>query len=40
MDHVVLVLFENRSLDDVLGHLYGPEKGKASRQQGSSVSCG
>jgi phospholipase C len=28
MDHVVLVLFENRSLDNVLGHLYGPEDGK------------
>jgi phospholipase C len=24
----VLVLFENRSLDNVLGHLYGPEDGK------------
>ena len=23
MDHVVLVLFENRSFDNVLGHLYG-----------------
>src|SRR5207302_863582 len=28
MDHVVLVLFENRSLDNVLGHLYGPQDGK------------
>ena len=28
MDHVVLVLFENRSLDNVLGHLYGPRDGK------------
>jgi phospholipase C len=28
MDHVVLVLFENRSLDNVLGHLYGPGDGK------------
>jgi phospholipase C len=28
MDHVVLVLFENRSLDNVLGHLYGREDGK------------
>ncbi|HEX3608641.1 MAG TPA: hypothetical protein VHU14_03065 [Solirubrobacterales bacterium] len=28
MDHVVLVLFENRSLDNLLGHLYGPEEGK------------
>src|SRR5664279_3141664 len=28
MDHVVLVLFENRSLDNVLGHLYGPDDGK------------
>jgi phospholipase C len=25
LDHVVVVLFENRSLDNVLGHLYGPE---------------
>ena len=28
MDHVVVVLFENRSLDNMLGHLYGPEDGK------------
>jgi phospholipase C len=28
MDHVVLVLFENRSFDNVLGHLHGPEDGK------------
>ena len=28
MDHMVVVLFENRSLDNVLGHLYGPEDGK------------
>jgi len=28
LDHVVVVLFENRSLDSVLGHLYGPEDGK------------
>ena len=28
MDHVVLVLFDNRSLDNVLGRLYGPEDGK------------
>jgi phospholipase C len=28
MDHVVLVLFENRSFDNLLGHLYGPEDGK------------
>ncbi len=27
LDHVVLVLFENRSLDNLLGHLYGPEDG-------------
>ena len=25
LDHVVVVLFENRSLDNVLGHLYGPD---------------
>ena len=28
-DHVVLVLFENRSFDNLLGHLYGPEDGKS-----------
>ena len=28
LDHVVLVLFENRSFDNMLGHLYGPEDGK------------
>lgn len=28
LDHVVVVLFENRSLDSVLGHLYGPDDGK------------
>ena len=28
LDHVVLVLFENRSFDNVLGHLYGPEDHK------------
>jgi hypothetical protein len=28
LDHVVVVLFENRSLDNVLRHLYGPEDGK------------
>ena len=28
LDHVMVVLFENRSLDDVLG-LYGPGDGKA-----------
>jgi phospholipase C len=27
-DHIVVVLFENRSLDNVLGHLYGSEDGK------------
>jgi phospholipase C len=26
MDHVVLVLFENRSFDNMLGHLYSPEE--------------
>ena len=30
LDHIVLVLFENRSFDNVLGHLYGPEDGKTS----------
>src|SRR6476620_2729984 len=28
IDHVVVVLFENRSLDNMLGHLYGPEDGR------------
>jgi len=28
MDHVILVLFENRSFDNMLGRLYGPEDGK------------
>jgi phospholipase C len=30
MNHIVVVLFENRSLDNVLGHLYGPKDGKTS----------
>ena len=28
LDHIVVVLFENRSLDNVLGRLYGSEDGK------------
>ena len=28
LDHIVVVLFENRSLDNVLGHLYGLGDGK------------
>ena len=28
LDHVVVVLFENRSFDNVLGRLYGPGDGK------------
>src|SRR6476620_7998412 len=28
LDKIVVVLFENRSVDNVLGHLYGPEDGK------------
>jgi phospholipase C len=28
LDHVVLVLFENRSFDNLLGHLYGLKYGK------------
>src|ERR1700733_5863665 len=28
LEHVVLALFENRSFDNVLGHLYGPEDDK------------
>ena len=28
LDHVVAVVFENRSLDNVLGRLYGPGDGK------------
>ena len=34
LDHVVVVLFENRSLDNVLGRLYGPGDGKASGVEG------
>ena len=30
LDHIVLVLFENRSFDNVLGHLYGPRTGRTS----------
>jgi phospholipase C len=29
LDHIVVVLFENRSFDNVLGHLYGPNDGKS-----------
>jgi phospholipase C len=32
MDHVVLVLFENRSFDNALGHLYGPPVWATGRQ--------
>jgi phospholipase C len=28
LDHIVVVLFENRSFDNVLGHLYGPNDAK------------
>src|SRR5579871_6579526 len=28
LDHIVVVLFENRSFDNVLGRLYGPDDGK------------
>ena len=28
LDHIVVVLFENRSFDNVLGHLYGLGDGK------------
>ncbi len=28
LDHVIVVLFENRSLDNLLGSLYGPKDGK------------
>ena len=28
LDHVIVVLFENRAMDNLLGHLYGPENGK------------
>ena len=33
MDHVVLVLFENRSFDNLLGRLYQPGRG-ARRSRG------
>jgi phospholipase C len=29
LDHIVVVLFENRSLDNMLGRLYGPDDGKS-----------
>jgi len=29
LDHVVVVVFENRSLDNVLGHLFGPDDGNS-----------
>ena len=29
LDNIVVVLFENRSLDNVLGRLYGPDDGKS-----------
>jgi phospholipase C len=29
LDHVVVVVFENRSLDNVLGRMYGRGNGKA-----------
>jgi len=29
LDHLIVVLFENRSMDNVLGHLYGPDSGKS-----------
>ena len=28
LDHVIVVLFENRSFDNVLGRLYGTDDGK------------
>ena len=28
LDHIVVVLFENRSLENVLGRLYGPDDEK------------
>ena len=31
MEHVVLVLFENRSFDNLLGRLYAPEKWMPSK---------
>jgi phospholipase C len=30
LDHVVVVLFENRSMDNVLGRLYGPGTARPS----------
>lgn len=30
IDKIVVVLFENRSLDNVLGRLYGPRMGRTS----------
>lgn len=28
IDHVVVLMFENRSFDNLLGHLYRPDDGK------------
>jgi len=30
LDHIVVVPLENRSLDNVLGHLYGPRTASGS----------
>ena len=41
LDHVVLVLFENRSFDNLLGHLYRPDDAlKRYRNADSEVSIG
>ena len=32
LDHVVVVLFENRSFDNVLGRLYGPGMARLRRR--------
>ena len=38
LDHIVVVLFENRSLDNVLGHLYGPGWQEPRRVIGKDLS--
>jgi phospholipase C len=37
MDHVVLVLFENRSTDNLLGHLYGPRPCQIGRGVAAAI---
>ncbi len=40
LDHVVVVVFENRSLDNVLGRLYGPALGASLSTLGKTLAQG